>query len=473
MAVLITKDFMLNSEPARRLYHEHAAKMPIYDYHCHLPPAEIAGDRQFENLSQIWLAGDHYKWRAMRTNGVDERVITGDGSDREKFQAWAETVPATIGNPLYHWTHLELDRPFGINDVLLNGETAESVWTRANELLAKPEFSTRGIMRQMNVRLVCTTDDPVDDLEHHTALTAETDFRVTVVPAFRPDKGLHIEAGDTFRAWIEKLESVVGRTLPSYEDLLAALIERLDHFHALGARISDHAIQTPVFAPASTSTVAAIYKKVRDGGAATEKEVAQYHTDVLLALGRAYADRGWVMQYHLSALRNNNPRMFERLGPDTGFDSIADEPIAEPLNRLLGELDRTNELPKTILYTLNAYKNDILATTIGNFQDGSVAGKMQLGSAWWFHDQKDGMTKQMTSLANMGLLSRFVGMLTDSRSFLSYTRHDYFRRLLCDIVGEWVDAGEAPRDFDLLGGMVEDICWNNAKHYFGIELKEG
>ncbi|MFW6291192.1 MAG: glucuronate isomerase [Spirochaetota bacterium] len=473
MAPFITKDFMLGSEPAKRLYHDYAAKMPIYDYHCHLPPGEIAGNRSFENIAQAWLAGDHYKWRAMRTNGVDERLVTGDASDREKFQAWAQTVPATIGNPLYHWTHLELDRPFGIDDVLLSGETAEQVWTRANELLARPDFSTRGIMRQMNVKFVCTTDDPVDSLEHHQAMAADDSLAVTVKPAFRPDKGIHIEAADAFRSWLGQLEGVVGRSLSTYDDFMGALLERLDFFHELGARISDHALVTPVYAPASPDEVARIYRKVRDGGTASDEEVERYQTDVLLALGRAYAERGWVMQFHISALRNNNVRMFEKLGPDTGFDSIADEPVAAPLNALLGELDRTNELPKTILYTLNANKNDIMATTIGNFQDGSIPGKMQFGSAWWFHDQKDGMTRQMTTLANMGLLSRFVGMLTDSRSFLSYTRHDYFRRLLCDIVGGWVDAGEAPADYALLGGMVEDICWNNARDYFGIDTKEG
>jgi glucuronate isomerase len=471
MASFITEDFLLNSEAARRLYHERAATLPIYDYHCHLPPAEIAGNRQFSNLSQIWLAGDHYKWRAMRANGVSERFITGDASDREKFQAWAETVPATIGNPLYHWTHLELDRPFGISDVLLDGSTAGSVWDRANELLQTHEFTAQGIIRRMNVRLVCTTDDPTDDLSHHRSLAANASFPVTVVPAFRPDKGIHIEAADAFREWVGKLEAAAGNSLVTYDDFLEAIVERLDLFHAIGARISDHALQTPVFEPADAAKIAGIYRKVREGGAADQDDVKAFQTDVLLNLGRAYAKRGWVMQFHLSALRNNNPRMYEALGPDTGFDSIADEPIAEPLNRLLGELDRTGELPKTILYSVNASQNDVIASTIGNFQDGSVAGKMQFGSAWWHHDQKDGMTKQMVSLANIGLLGRFVGMLTDSRSFLSYTRHDYFRRLLCDIIGGWAEAGEAPRDYDLLGGMVEDICWNNAKRYFGIELK--
>jgi glucuronate isomerase len=469
--MFVTEDFLLHSKAARTLYGEYARDLPIYDYHCHLPPDEIAFDRQFANLSQIWLAGDHYKWRAMRTNGVDERFITGDASDRDKFQAWAETVPATIGNPLYHWTHQELDRPFGINDVLLGPETAESVWNRANELLAQPAFSTRSIIQGMNVSLICTTDDPTDGLEPHRALAADPDFPVTVVPAFRPDKGVHIENGEAFRQWVARLESAANVSVPTYPEFVVALIDRIDYFHSLGGRVCDHAIQIPVYAPASDSAVASIYRKVLEGGESSADETAKFQTDLLVALGREYASRGWVMQYHLSAMRNNNPRMAARLGPDTGFDSIDDAPVAAPLNRLLGELDRNDTLPRTILYSLNAAHNEVLATTIGNFQDGSVPGKMQLGSGWWFNDQKDGMIKQMTALANMGLLSRFVGMLTDSRSFLSYTRHDYFRRVLCDLIGGWVDAGEAPADFDLLGGMVSDICWNNAVNYFGIALK--
>ncbi|MFW5882751.1 MAG: glucuronate isomerase [Verrucomicrobiota bacterium] len=466
----LTDDFMLGSEPARRLYHEHAKAMPIYDYHCHLPPEEIAANRQFVNISQIWLAGDHYKWRAMRTNGVAERCITGEASDREKFGAWAKTVPATIGNPLYHWTHLELKRPFGIDNLLLDGSTAAQVWERTGELLAQPEFRTQGIIKQMQVRFICTTDDPVDDLAAHKQIAADPEFGVRVLPAFRPDKAFHIEQPEVFRGWLGKLEAVSGQTLDRYEAFLEALLGRLDYFHEIGARISDHALVTPVFAEATASDLQAIYRRVRDGGTASEDEVARFQTAVLLELGKAYKQRGWVMQFHISALRNNSPRMFEALGPDTGFDSIADEPLAAPLNRLLGELDRGDNLPKTILYTLNAAKNDIMATTIGNFQDGSVPGKMQFGSGWWFHDQADGMRKQMQSLANMGLLSRFVGMLTDSRSFLSYTRHEYFRRILCDMIGGWVDRGEAPADYALLGAMVEDICFNNAENYFGIDL---
>ena len=472
MEQFMTEDFLLHGSSAWKLYSEHAAKMPIYDYHCHLPPSEIAEDRRFANMSEIWLAGDHYKWRAMRTNGVPESLITGDATDREKFQAWAETVPATVGNPLYHWTHMEMARPFGITDVVLNGDTAQDVWNRTKEKLAEPAMSARGIITGMNVRLICTTDDPTDDLAYHRAIADDASFGTKVLPAFRPDKAFHIEAPDTFRAFVEKLEQVSGKSLSTYDDFLGALLARVEFFHEAGCRISDHALQVPVFSSAPGSTLQSTYRKVRDGGEPSQEEAAQFATETLLALGRAYSAHGWAMQLHIGALRNNNLRMHALVGPDTGFDSIADEPIAIPLNRLLATLDRTLELPRTVLYTLNAGYNDTIATTIGNYQDGSVPGKMQFGSGWWFQDQKHGMRQQMTTLANMGLLSRFVGMLTDSRSFLSYTRHDYFRRVLCDLIGSWVDAGEAPRDFDLLGAMVEDICWNNARDYFGIELAE-
>lgn len=470
MKPFLTEDFLLESEVGRQLYHEHASRIPIYDYHCHLSPAEIADDRQFGNISHAWLAGDHYKWRAMRTNGVAEELVTGTATDREKFQAWAETVPATVGNPLYHWTHLELRRPFGIDDVLLDGGTAEEVWRRTGEMLGTPEFSVRGILRQMDVRFICTTDDPLDDLEAHRRIAGDESISIRVVPAFRPDKGIQIQHADQFRSWLAKLESVVGRTLPRFEDYMAALEERIDYFHEAGARISDHALILPPFREASGSVLNAIYQKTRDGGSPDGEEVEMFQTAVLQHLGRAYSRREWVMQYHIGALRNNSRRMFRLLGPDTGFDSMADTPIAGPLNWLLDSLDVTGELPRTILYTLNPSHNDVIATTIGNFQDGSVPGKMQFGSGWWFNDQKDGMQRQMTSLANMGLLSRFVGMLTDSRSFLSFTRHEYFRRILCAFLGDLVDRGEAPHDSALLGRMVEDVCWNNAVNYFGIDI---
>ena len=468
----ITDEFLLSGESARILYHRHAAELPIFDYHCHLPPAEIASNRAFANITQAWLAGDHYKWRAMRAQGVAERLITGDADDREKFQAWAETVPATVGNPLYQWTHLELRRPFGIDDLLLDGSTAQEIWEQTGDLLARPQFTTRGILKQMRVRFVCTTDDPLDDLAAHKAMAADRSLDLTVLPAFRPDKAVHIEAADTFRAWVRSLEGVAGRPLGDYTAFLDALGERIDYFHSVGARVSDHAMLVPPYREASAAEVAAVYRKVMGGKDADALDAEAFQTAVLLYLGREYARRGWVMQYHISALRNTNTRAFRELGPDTGYDSIADFPIAAPLNRLLGALDNTDELPKTILYSLDASKNDVLATTVGNFQDGSTPGKLQFGSGWWYHDQKDGILKQMTSLANMGLLSRFVGMLTDSRSFLSFPRHDYFRRILCNLVGGWVDSGEAPRDFDLLGSMIGDICWNNAVRYFGVPVKE-
>ena len=472
MASCLTEDFLLQTETARRLYHDHAARMPIFDYHCHLSAAAIADDARFANITQIWLPGDHYKWRAMRTNGIGENLITGSASDREKFQAWAETVPTTIGNPLYHWTHLELLRPFGIDNLLLDGSTAEDVWTRTGDLLATPEFSVRGILNQMKVRFICTTDDPLDDLSHHRAIAADPTFTTRVLPAFRPDKAVHIEQADQFRGWVNRLQELTGHDLPRFSDFLHALEERLEYFHELGARISDHAMVVPPFREASQAELNTIYRRVRDGGKPDHAEAETFQTAVLQHLGRSYARRGWVMQFHIGALRNNATRMFASLGPDTGHDSINDEPIAGPLNRLLDSLDVTGELPRTILYSLNAGHNDVLATTIGNFQDGSIAGKMQFGSGWWFNDQKDGMLKQISSLANMGLLSRFVGMLTDSRSFLSYTRHEYFRRILCGFLGGLAESGEAPRDIELLGRIVEDISWNNAVAYFGIPMNE-
>lgn len=472
MKQFLGDDFLLQSEFARHLYHDFAAKMPIYDYHCHLPVADIEANTRFKNLTDVWLRGDHYKWRAMRANGVDEDFITGRGGDREKFQKWAETVPSTIGNPLYHWTHLELKKPFGIEGILLNGDTAGEVWQRTGDLLATSEFFARGIIAQMDVRVVCTTDDPLDDLSHHQAIAADSSFSTVVVPAFRPDKGIQIENAEVFREWVGRLESIVGHSLSTFDDYLGGLGERIEHFHGCGARVSDHALVAPVYSEASASELEDVYRRVRDGQEAGTAPVEQFQTAVLQFLGREYARRGWTMQLHLSAQRSNSSRGFARLGPDTGFDSIADPPIAAPLNLFLNSLDVTKELPKTIIYSLNAGHNDVIATTIGNFQDGPLPGKMQFGSGWWFNDQKDGMIDQMISLANMGLLSRFVGMLTDSRSFLSYPRHEYFRRIVCQLLGKLVDDGEAPNDIGLLGGMVEDICWNNAVNYFGIELPE-
>ena len=469
MSRFMTEDFLLDTEFARRLYHDYAKDQPIFDYHCHLPPQQIAENYRFANLYDIWLKGDHYKWRAMRANGVPEAFCTGDASDREKFNAWARTVPHTIGNPLYHWTHLELRRPFGITDTLLSEKTADAIWDRCNALLAQDDFTARGIMQQMNVKMVGTTDDPLDDLQHHRALVQDGSFGVKVLPSWRPDKAFNIEA-DGFLGWIETLESLTDVSVRRFDDLRSALGKRLDYFAEHGCKVSDHALDVVLYAEADDATLDAILADRRAGKTPDAQAIAQFKTAVLVWLGGEYARRGWVQQYHIGALRNTNRRQFERLGPDVGFDSINDRPLAEPLAKLLGAQNLNNALPKTILYCLNPRDNEVLATMAGNFQGEGEAGKMQFGSAWWFNDQLDGMQRQMTQLAQIGLLSRFVGMLTDSRSFLSYTRHEYFRRLLCQMIGRWVENGEAPGDEALLGQMVQNICFNNARDYFGIEL---
>lgn len=469
MSRFMTEDFLLDTEFARRLYHDYAKDQPVYDYHCHLPPQQIAENYRFANLYDIWLKGDHYKWRAMRANGVAEALCTGDASDRDKFNAWARTVPQTIGNPLYHWTHLELRRPFGITGVLLSEKTADEIWQRCNDLLAQDDFTARGIMQQMNVKMVGTTDDPLDDLTHHRALAEDSSFKVKVLPSWRPDKAFNIEA-DTFLPWIEKLESLTDISVQRFDDLRQALGKRLDHFAAHGCKISDHALDVVCYADADETTLDSILAHRRGGAKPDAHAIAQFKTAVLVWLGAEYARRGWVQQYHIGALRNTNQRQFQLLGADVGFDSINDQPVAEPLARLLGAQNLNNALPKTVLYCLNPRDNEVLATMAGNFQGEGQAGKMQFGSAWWFNDQLDGMQRQMTQLAQIGLLSRFVGMLTDSRSFLSYTRHEYFRRLLCQMIGRWVEQGEAPADEALLGQMVQNICFNNARDYFGIEL---
>ncbi len=469
MKEFLGEEFLLNSQTARRLYTEYAEKLPIIDYHCHLPPAEIAEDLRFENLSQIWLKGDHYKWRAMRANGEQERFCTGDADDYDKFLAWARTVPYTIGNPLYHWTHMELKRPFGITGKVLNTDTAKQIWDHCNGLLATPEFSTRGILRRFDVRLVCTTDDPIDTLEHHDTIAADPSFAIQVLPALRPDKAMAVEKWDEYPVYLEKLEQAAGVKIQSFSDLKEALARRHAFFHSKGCRLSDHGILRPMYLPASESELDAVFKKARGGNAVEPEEALKFKTAVLLHVGRLDAGRGWTMQLHMSALRNNNSRMYTKIGPDTGFDSMADGEIAAPLVQFLDALDSTDELPKTILYNLNPRDNELLPSIMGSFQ-GGVPGKMQFGSGWWYNDQIDGMRRQMTALANIGLLRRFVGMLTDSRSFLSYPRHDYFRRLMCDMVGSWAEAGEAPNDIELLGVMVREICYENAKNYFGFQL---
>ncbi|KNC17425.1 glucuronate isomerase [Pantoea sp. RIT-PI-b] len=469
MSRFMSEDFLLDTEFARRLYHDYAKDQPIFDYHCHLPPQQIADNYRFTNLYDIWLKGDHYKWRAMRANGVPETLCTGDASDREKFNAWARTVPHTIGNPLYHWTHLELRRPFGITDVLLNEQSADGIWQQCNELLAQDAFSARGIMQQMNVKMVGTTDDPLDDLQHHRKLAQDSSFGVKVLPSWRPDKAFNIEL-ESFLPWIQRLEQVADVSVQRFDDLRRALSQRLDHFAAHGCKISDHALDVVVFAEADEATLDAILARRLQGAAPSTEETAQFKSAVLVWLGSEYARRGWAQQYHIGALRNANRRQFDILGPDVGFDSINDAPLAIPLARLLDAQNRNNALPKTILYCVNPRDNEVLATMAGNFQGEGEPGKMQFGSAWWFNDQLDGMQRQMTQLAQIGLLSRFVGMLTDSRSFLSYTRHEYFRRLLCQMIGNWVERGEAPADEALLGQMVQNISFNNARDYFGIEL---
>nr|WP_024965797.1 glucuronate isomerase [Pantoea sp. IMH] len=469
MTAFITDDFLLDTEMARRLYHEFAKDEPIFDYHCHLPPEQIAQDYQFKNLYDIWLKGDHYKWRAMRTNGVAERLCTGDASDREKFDAWAATVPHTIGNPLYHWTHLELRRPFAITDKLLSPATADEIWTRCNALLAQDNFSARGIMKQMKVKMAGTTDDPIDSLAHHKTIADDSSFDIKVLPSWRPDKAFNIEA-ETFNDYIQKLEAAADVSIRRFSDLCEALKRRLDHFAAHGCKVSDHALDVVVYGEADESTLDAILSRRLSGEMPDKEAIAQFKTGVLLYLASEYHCRQWVQQYHIGALRNNNTRMFQLLGADVGFDSINDQPVAEPLSKLLGAQGMNGGLPKTILYCLNPGDNETIATMVGNFQGEGMPGKMQFGSGWWFNDQKDGMQRQMTQLANLGLLSRFVGMLTDSRSFLSYTRHEYFRRVLCQMIGRWVEDGEAPADIELLGSMVKNICFDNAKRYFQIEL---
>ncbi|MEL7588618.1 MAG: glucuronate isomerase [Prolixibacteraceae bacterium] len=460
------ENFLLQTETAQQLYHQHAAKMPILDYHCHINPKDIADDRRFRNMTEIWLYGDHYKWRAMRTNGVDERFCTGDASDWEKFEKWAETVPHTLRNPLYHWTHLELKRFFGVDEVL-SPENAREIYDRCNEKLITPAYSCRNIIRMANVETICTTDDPVDSLEYHQKIR-EDGFEVAVLPAWRPDKAMMAEDPAFYNAYVDRLAEVAGREIRSFEDLMTALDDRHRFFHENGCRLSDHGLDTAFAENYTDAEIKAVFQKVRGGKHLTGEEILKFKSCMLYEFGIMDHSRGWTQQFHIGAQRNNNTRLFKKLGPDTGFDSIGDKPVAEPLGRLLDRLDLQNRLCKTILYNLNPRDNELYATMIGNFQDGSVPGKIQYGSGWWFLDQHDGMKKQMNALSNLGLLSRFVGMLTDSRSFLSYTRHEYFRRTLCGLIGTDVENGEIPPDMELLGSMVENICYNNAKNYFNF-----
>ncbi len=469
MANFIHDDFLLQSEPAKRLYHDYAEKMPIYDYHCHLPAGDIAEDRNFENITQVWLYGDHYKWRAMRTNGVDERFITGDASDKEKFIEWAKTVPKCLRNPLYHWTHLELKRYFGI-DTLLNGETADEIFNRTEEMLQSPEFSARGLMEKMNVKLTCTTEDPLDKLADHIKMQAD-DFAVTVHTAWRPDKAMNSDNPAALNMWIDGLEKISARKIDNCYDYLEAIKQRHNFFHKNGCRLSDHGLDTIYAADYDEAEIDKIFRKIRTGKPIDQLENVKFKSAMLIEFALMDSEKGWVQQFHIGALRSNNTKMLQKLGPDTGFDSIDDLAAARPMARFFDKLDLGGNLAKTILYNLNPRDNEVYATMIGNFQDGKTPGKMQFGSGWWFLDQKDGMERQIEALSNLGLLSRFVGMLTDSRSFLSYPRHEYFRRVLCNVLGNDIDKGLIPNDMSLLGGMVEDICYNNAANYFPMELK--
>ena len=463
MKEFMDEDFLLQSETARRLYHDHASAMPIFDYHCHVPVREVAEDRRFDNLTQIWLNGDHYKWRGMRSNGIDERYITGDASDWEKFEKWAETVPYTVRNPLYHWTHLELRKPFGVNKIL-NPSSAREIWDSCNASLHSNDFSCRGIIRKANVHTICTTDDPVDSLEYHRMIKAG-DFNVKVYPAWRPDKAMNIEMGG-FNKYVDQLEEASGISINSLTSFLQAIEKRHLFFHENGCRLSDHGVATMYAEPYTLNEIESIFDQVRSGCIPSAEDVIKFKSAMLYEFAVLDHKRGWTQQFHIGPMRNNNTRMFEILGPDTGFDSIGDEPVAYPMAKFFARLDYEKKLARTIIYNLNPRDNEVFATMIGNFQDGSEPGKMQWGSGWWFLDQKHGMIDQLNILSSLGLLSRFVGMLTDSRSFLSYPRHEYFRRILCNLLGNDVENGEVPNDMKLLGQLVEDICFNNAERYF-------
>ena len=468
MKAFMNADLLLPDACSQRLFHDYAAAMPIIDYHCHLPPADVAGDTCFRDLAHAWLGGDHYKWRAMRANGVAEEDITGHPADYRTFLAWARTVQKLAGNPLYHWTHLELQRYFGI-DAPLSEKTAPMVWETGNARLGTPEFGARALLRKMKVKAIGTTDDPADTLAHHIAYArARLPDEPVMVPSFRPDQALAVENPAIWKSYLDKLGGAADVSIDSYQNLVAALRKRHDAFHELGCRASDHGLLSPIAAFASERELEMLFAKILAGVLPTPEETETFKTGLLLEIGRMDARRGWVMQLHLAALRNLNTAMFARLGPDTGFDAVVDRPIAEKLALFLDALQADNLLPKTILYSLNPNDLEVLGTIMGCFQDGSVPGKLQSGSAWWFNDHIEGMRAQMVSLANLGLLSRFVGMLTDSRSFLSFPRHEYFRRILCALVGGWMEAGEIPPDFDTFGAMVQDICYHNAKNYFAI-----
>lgn len=464
MKKFMDNNFLLNSSTAEKLYHEYAKDLPIIDYHCHLPPDEIADDKKFANLTKIWLDGDHYKWRGMRANGVDESYCTGDKPDPEKFRKWAETVPDTLRNPLYHWTHLELRRYFGIQE-LLNPATADAVYEKANSFLAQDDYSVRNLLRKMKVETLCTTDDPADNLESHKKIQ-DDGFEINVLPTWRPDKAMTVEDQASYNLYLDKLGESAGINIHTLQDLYNSLIKRQNFFHEAGCRISDHGLEAIYAEDFTENEIKQIFNKIRSGKNLLTEEVLKFKSALLLFFAEQDHDRGWTQQFHLGAIRNNNGKMFELMGPDKGFDSIGDFEMAKPISKFLSQLSNTDKLTKTIFYNLNPRDNELLTTMMGNFNDGITPGKMQFGSGWWFLDQKDGMTKQINALSSMGLLSRFVGMLTDSRSFLSYPRHEYFRRILCNLIGQDVENGELPNDIDLLGEMVGNISYYNAKNYF-------
>jgi glucuronate isomerase len=466
MKPFIHSNFVLETKTAELLYHEYAQKMPIIDYHSHLIPEQIADNKQFENITQPWLYGDHYKWRAMRANGIDEQYCTGSASDWEKFDKWAETVPNTLRNPLYHWTHLELKGYFGI-ETLLSPKTAKEIYQKANAMLAEKDFSVQGLMNKMHVELVCTTDDPIDSLAYHKQI-ASGNCNIKVLPAWRPDKAMAVENTQAYNLYIDKLSAVADINISSFQKLIEALRKRHDYFASIGCKLSDHGIENFHAEDYTEAEIKTIFLKVRAGSNLNGIEIEKFKSAMLYEFGIMNFEKLWTQQFHYGALRNNNSRLFAKLGPDTGFDSIGDNKAAANMAKFLDRLDSENKLTKTIIYNLNPAHNEMLATMVGNFQDGTIPGKIQWGAAWWFLDQKDGMEKQLNTLSNMGLLSRFVGMLTDSRSFLSFPRHEYFRRILCNSLGNDMEKGLVPNDMQLVGSMIEDICYNNAKQYFNF-----
>ncbi|WP_416865052.1 MAG: glucuronate isomerase [Imperialibacter sp.] len=461
----ITEDFLLQSEEAKQLYHKHAKNASIVDYHNHLSPKDIAENRQFSDLTEIWLEGDHYKWRAMRINGIDERYCTGNATPEEKFVKWAETVPKTMRNPLYHWTHLELQRYFGVTE-LLNGRSARKIYEDCSNMLQREDFRVQGLLAKMKAEVVCTTDDPCDDLHYHEEMQSSKTLKM--LPTFRPDKAYTFAGSTSYAAYVQKLAEASSVNISSLQGLFTALENRVNYFHDHGCRAADHGLETLPFSNITEKEAGKLFVQALEGHPLTTAEAVGLRFIILSHLSTLYHSKGWVQQFHLGALRNNNDRMLRELGPDTGFDSIGDFPQAQTMARYFNHLDSSNQLAKTILYNLNPADNELFATMTGNFNDGTTAGKMQWGSGWWYLDQKDGMEKQMNTLSNMGLLSVFVGMVTDSRSFLSFPRHEYFRRILCNLIGEDVKNGELPNDMALLGQMVEDVCYNNAKTYFGF-----